>query len=498
MDRPPASAPPRLTGWRVAVLVLGLLLVGLAWWRVLDTTAEVEVATTSHDGVPVTLLVPAGATDAPGVVVAHGFAGSAALMRSFALALADAGQVVALPEFPGHGRNPQPLATDDDGAALVTAVHAAADLLRARPEVGGDAVVLLGHSMGSGAVLQAAIASPDRVAGVVAVSPTDAPVTPTTPPNLLLLAGELEPRFVANAQDLLDRAGGASADVRADLADGTARALRVIPGVEHVSILFAPTTYRESVRWVQLATGRSGPPASSTWTIAWWAAHLLGVLLVWRAVAPVVAMPRDEEARRGRPLLGAVAGGASATVVTAVVANVLDLGVVAGMLVAPLLALWFGVAGVVWLVLGARPRPPDARDVAWSLVLLAVLVAAFGLLAAQVWLPWFPIPERARLALPLAVVVLPWTLALATAVQGRRGLRLIGWWVATSAIVLVTLGAAASVVAGLGFVMLLLPLLPALVALGLVVVAPVQRPWAAGVAIAVFLGWTMTVLFPLG
>jgi hypothetical protein len=347
-------------------------------------------------------------------------------------------------------------------------------------------------------VLQAAVEAPDRVAGVVAVSPTDAPVTATEPPNLLLLAGELEPRFVSNAQDLLDRAGGPSTDVRADLADGTARALRVVPGVEHVSILFSPATYRESVRWVQLATARPGPPARPTWTIAWWALHLLGVLLAWRAVAPVVAMPRDEDERRGRPLVAALVGGVVATVVAAVVANVVDLGALAGMLVAPVLALWFAVAGAVWLRLGARPRAPDARDAVWSLVLLAVLVAAFGLLAAEVWLPWYPIPERARLAVPLAVVVLPWTLALAAAVQGRRGLRLLGWWVAISAIVLVTLGAAASVVAGLGFVVLLLPLLPAIFALALVVVAPVQRPWAAGVATAVFLGWTMTVLFPLG
>lgn len=495
--RSEVAAPPRLAGWRVAALVLGGALVGLAWWQVVDTTADLEVVTVLHADVPVTLLVPEDAQDAPGVVVAHGFAGSAQLMRSFALALADAGQVVAVPDLPGHGRNPRPLPTGDDGAALVAAVDAAADLLRARPEVGADAIVLLGHSMGSGAVLQAALRAPDRIAGVVAVSPTDAPVTASEPPNLLLLAGELEPRFVANAQELLERAGGASTEVRADLADGTARALRIVPGVEHVSILFSPTAYRESARWIQLATQRAGPPAGSAWTIAWWGVHLLGVLLVWRAIAPVVAMPRERPGRRGRPLLAALAGGVAGTAVVAVVGNVVDLGALAGMLVAPVLALWFGVAGLVWLRLGARPGAADARDAAWSVVLLAVLVAAFGLLADQVWLPWFPIPERARLALPLSVAVLPWTVALAAAVQGRRGPRLLGWWLATSAIVLVTL-AAASVVAGLGFVVLLLPLLPALLALVLVVVAPVQRPWAAGVAVAAFLGWTMTALFPLG
>lgn len=65
----------------------------------------------------------------------------------------------------------------------------------------------------------------------------------------------------------------------------------------------------------------------------------------------------------------------------------------------------------------------------------------------------------------------------------------------------VGVGATAVVVPGLGFVLLLLPLLPPLVGLLVAVLAPWVRAtgqvWAAAVAAASFLGWITAVLFPL-
>lgn len=504
-----------LRGRRGLQLVAGVGLVLLAWVQVLAGTSGVEVTTVTHEGVPVTLLVPAGAQDAPGVVVAHGFAGSAVLMRSFGSALASAGQVVVLPDLPGHGANPVGLDRSGEGDDLVTAVAASADLLRDRPEVGADAIVLLGHSMGSGAVLQAGIDDHQRIAGVVAVSPTDAPVAPSLPPNLLLLAGEREPRFVENARDLLARAGGASADVPAAMVDGSARALEVVPGVEHVSILFSPTTHRASAAWIQQATGRPGPAPATSAAIAWWLVHLVGVLLTWRAVVPLLApgepagpacgADRAGSRRAGgrtswwreRPAVGAVAGGVAATLVLALLGRVVPLETVGGMLVAPALGAWFALAGGVWLTIGRRPARADRADVAWALGMLAVLVLAFGVLAARVWLPFVPPPRRALLAVPLALATLPWMLAVATTLQGARGWRLVGRSLLVVTTLLVTLGLATFVVPALGFLVLLLPLLPGLVVLVVLATTPVPRPWAGGVAGAAFLGWTMAVLFPL-
>lgn len=504
-----------MTGWRVAGAALGVVLAVLGWWRVGAATAEIEVVDTVIDGVPLTLLVPAAAADdaalagAPGVVVAHGFAGSRALMRTTALALAGAGHVVVLPDLPGHGTNPAPLDRSDDGAGLAAAVETARQALAERAEVDGDRIVLLGHSMGSGAVMRAAIAAPDGAAGVVAVSPTDAEVTSALPPNLLLLAGALEPRFVANAEGLLARAGGPSAELDAAVTARTARQLEVVPGVEHVTIVFSPTMHAAAAGWIDRVTGHDGPGAAGVGVIGWWLLALVGVVLTWRSVVPVLAGAggaADERRPGGAAGTARLAGGAwwgaalgavGATLLLAVVGRLVPLEGVGGMLVAPVLAGWFAVAGVVWLAVGVRPGRPGPRELGWAAAVTGVLVLAVGAVAASVWLPWWPPAVRAAWIAPLALAVWPWTLALAAAGAGRRGPAAAGWTTAVVAVTVVGLGAAAALVPGLGFVLLLLPVIPLVFVLAVVVWLPVDRPWAGAVGTAVLVGWLTAVLFPL-
>ncbi|MFP4080739.1 MAG: alpha/beta hydrolase, partial [Ectothiorhodospira sp.] len=84
------EAPRPLPRILLALAALGVLL--LAWWQVLALDDGIQERHRSHAGVPVTLLLPEGAArPLPGVVVAHGFAGSGTLMRTWALTLADAG-----------------------------------------------------------------------------------------------------------------------------------------------------------------------------------------------------------------------------------------------------------------------------------------------------------------------------------------------------------------------------------------------------------------------
>ena len=112
----------------------------------------------SRDGVPMLYLAPVGAHAAhsvPGVLVAHGFAGSRQLMLGYGYTLAHAGYAVLLWDFAGHGANPQPLAPD----SLQVAVDAAYDVMIEQPEVDPSRLALLGHSMGSGAVMSAAFAT---------------------------------------------------------------------------------------------------------------------------------------------------------------------------------------------------------------------------------------------------------------------------------------------------------------------------------------------------
>src|SRR5262245_56369266 len=107
------------------------------------------------EGLPVELVSPPDVTGRlPGVVVAHGYAGSARLMRGFAVTLARRGYVVALLDFTGHGANPRRLsyAGDDWDAALQRDLGRAVGLLRSLPTVDPERIGLVGHSMGAGAV----------------------------------------------------------------------------------------------------------------------------------------------------------------------------------------------------------------------------------------------------------------------------------------------------------------------------------------------------------
>ncbi len=510
----PSAASPSV---RWSVVAAGLVVLVVAVWRIAAAADGIGIETVRVDDVPVTVMVPAD-PHPPGVVVAHGFAGSRQLMRSFGLALAHHGYVVALPDLAGHGGNPAPL--DGDGDVLVADVLRARDLLVDGYGVSDDEVVLLGHSMGSGAVMRAAIERPDRVAGVVAVSPTDADVTPELPPDLKLLAGALEGRFVANAEDLLDRAGGAGG-VPGE--DGRARDLEVIPGVEHVTILFSPRAHAAAARWLDAVVDREPRPSRPVWVIGWWLAALLGTVVAWRGAAPSLVgafggapdrggvrgggVRTHRVARRGgdvaerRRYLGMAVGALTGPVILAAVAVVLPLTELGGMLVGPVLAAWFAIAGGIWWGIGLRAARPGAWELASGVLLLAVLLLAFGALAPWVWLPLLPSTARALYVLPFAVLTLPWLIVFVAGFRSRRGWQAVGWWALCSVSLLVGVAVAAVLVPGLGFVLLLLPLLPPLLALVAAVTAPWVRAtgqlWGPAAAGAVLLGWVMAVLFPL-
>jgi pimeloyl-ACP methyl ester carboxylesterase len=226
-----------ITRWLLAALAVGLIL--LSWQRVLAAgRGLVSRDVSAESGTPLRYVAPEGASGVPGVIVAHGFAGSSQLMTGYAYALARAGYGVVLADFDGHGRARGVL--DRGGDALQRNLASAYAALAAQPEVDPARIALLGHSMGSGAVMTAAIANPERYRATVAVSPTSAAVTAEAPRNLLLMAGSLEPQFLANARSLLAAAGGPNGD----LAGGRGRALVEAPNVEHITILFSRTAQR--------------------------------------------------------------------------------------------------------------------------------------------------------------------------------------------------------------------------------------------------------------
>ena len=479
--------------------VAGIVLLALAALLLLPVARGIDVTDVrvGVDGqLPVRVYTPSAAASAsaPGVIVAHGFAGSALLMHTWSLALAHAGFVVVAPDLPGHGANAAPMRTTQAAgtSALADAIDEAIVHLLSLPAVDGDRIGLLGHSMGSGAVLERGIAHVELVRAVVAVSPTDADVDGEAPRDLLLLAGANEGRFVTNAESLLERAGGE----RGEPGDGDARALTVVPVVEHVSILFARSAHDASIAWLAAALDHVPTGRAPMGPLSGWLLLALGIVLTWQAIVAQASTGAAAPTRRRGAWATLAAGGIAATASLVIVARSIDIPTQVGILVAGEVGIWFLLVGLVWLRFGVGLARPEVRDGGWA-VLATALLMLLGASATLAWAPWWLSGLRVSTAMVLTVLLLPFGLAAAASLHGRRGRAAVGVWFVTSLIVLVTLGAAAVVVPGIGFLLLVLPLLPLVLAATTAVTLGLDRPWASGLASAVFIGWLLAMLFPL-
>ena len=485
----------RLGSRRLVLALVALVLIVLAWWGILaEGRGLTSRALTGAGGVPLTFIAPEGATGAPGVVIAHGFAGSSRLMLGFGRALAHGGYGVMLLDFDGHGAARGPL----DSSALQRNLLAAAEALAAQPEIDPTRLALLGHSMGSGAVMTAGITTADRYRATIAVSPTGAEVSPDAPRNLLLMAGSLEPNFVGNARDLLARAGGENDD----LAGGRGRALLVVPNVEHITILFSRTAQTAALDWLDRAFGLpGGAVAGPDRRLVWYATHLGGWLLLLLAAAPLVPAATAIPAARRRPWawLGLPVGALAAGLALAALGRMGDFTQLGGLLVGGVLALWFAVLGLVWLGLlsGFRRPRPTGRDALWGLLLFAVLTVAFGLMADRVWIHWWLVPARLARWPFLAAAALPWLLAAGRAQAGASPWRRAGWWLWQTAVIVAGLALAIVVYPGLGFVSLLMPIIPIILLILSAGAAAFVRPWSFALGGALFFGWLLVAVFPL-
>jgi len=476
----------------LALVAVALLLIGLSWWGVLaGERGLVSRRLSGANGEPLRFLAPEGASGVPAVIIAHGFAGSSPFMLGFAQPLARAGYGVMLLDFDGHGSARSRL---DDGS-LQRNLDAAYAALLAQVEIDPARVALLGHSMGSGAVMSAGIADAGRYRATVAVSPTGAAVSPDLPRNLLLMAGTLEPQFAANGRDLLARAGGANDD----LAGGRGRAMVDVPNVEHITILFSQTAHQAALDWLNRTFGLPPATAAPDRRVVWYVAHLAGWLLLLGVAAPLIPAAAPTAARRRPPWpwLGLPLGALAGVLLLALLGRVGDVSRLGGLLVGGALALWFGALGVVWLLLGFRPPRPAGRDVLWGLVLFAALTLAFGVMANRVWLPWWLTPARLARWLPAAAAALPWLLAAGLAQHGASARRRAGWWLFQTAVVVAGLLLLVVVSPGMGFIALLMPLIPIILAAMSLAGVAVDRPWSYAIGNALFFGWLLVAVFPL-
>ena len=338
---------------RLVLLAAAVILIVASWWQVLAARGGFTVRHITRDGVPMVYLAPAVAQRAPGLLVAHGFAGSKQLMLAYGYTLAHAGYAVLLWDFGGHGANGNALAGD----SLQDDLDRAYAVLIEQPEVDPARLALLGHSMGSGAVMAAGIRNPNRYTATIAISPTGADVSPAAPRNLLLQAGGWEGNFAANARRLLAAAGGAGDD----FANGRARRLIVVPNAEHISILFRSASSRAVLDWLARAFGEARDTPYVDRRIIWYAVSLLGWLLALAAAAPRLqpAIPERPSGRRWLPWAGLAVAPLIASAALVVANRTLSLADFGGLRVGGAVGLWFLVAGLVWLACNLPARRPS-------------------------------------------------------------------------------------------------------------------------------------------
>ncbi|WP_433833709.1 dienelactone hydrolase family protein [Actinoplanes sp. CA-015351] len=368
-------------------LLVLLVLVAGGGWLIAGAGHDLRREHVTSAGVPLDVVHPATTGRHPGVVVAHGFSGSAKLMAPFGDTLAASGYVVVLLDFTGHGANTTPLpdqaaGTDASTEALQDDLGVALAHLRSLPDVDPSAVALVGHSMGAGAVTRYAAAHPDVTATVAISLPDDAVASPERPARLLTMAGALEFsgfRWVATT-------------VAAQRGD---RAARIVPGVEHISILYAPEAHRATVTWLDSSFDRHRDTASIPFPgrrLAGTVLLVLAFLIGFHPLAALLAGPAgDPRPRMGNPaaeprqLTERIAATARITAVAAVAA-------IAGAVIArflPTTRLPLAIAGYIvgyaavtgaLLYAYARTRPASPKHtISRPRLLLAVPYAAVAI-----------------------------------------------------------------------------------------------------------------------
>ncbi len=476
---------------RWSLLGIAAVLILLAWSQVAAVARGLTVRTLTRDGVPMIFLAPVTDVPVPGVLVAHGFAGSKQLMLGYGYTLARAGYAVLLWDFGGHGANGNRLERD----GLQRDLALAYDSLVAQPEADPSRVALLGHSMGSGAVMTAGIDRPDRYAAVVAISPTGADVTPDAPRNLLLQAGSWEGRFVANAERLLQAAGGPNEAI----ADGRGRKLVIIPNAEHISILFRRESHMAAVDWLGATFGTPRTTPYMDRRILWYGLHLVAWLLALAALAPALrsGLPVEGQAPAWRRWAGLVLGPTAAAVGVGMLGRLTPLQNLGGLLVGGAVALWFLVAGSIWLAMVRPSHAPAPAGIALGVLCLAFLVIAFGVMAQPVWVQWWLIGPRLWRWPLLALACLPWFLAAGFAQWGASAGARALWWAGQSMVLVAGLLVTLTLAPALGFLLLLMPLLPVILAVLAFTATAFDRPWPYALGSAFFFGWVLAAVFPL-
>lgn len=488
-----------------------MIAIAAAVWQLEAMRTGLAIERVSVGTIPVIVYGTDTEAPAPVIVIAHGFSGSQQLMQPFAVTLARNGFLVLTFDFPGHGRNPVPLQAGiaDDAArsrellgALDAVIAYGSDL----PGADGR-VALLGHSMASDIVVRYAVAHPE-ITATVAVSVFSPDVTATSPRNLLVVDGALEPAMLLDeGKRIVAMAAGAKPEegvTYGDFADGSARRLALADGVEHIGVLYSAESMAEARDWLGQAFGRSGSgfvDARGPW-LGLLFAGLVALAYPLFRLLPVVAPDRLGASLPWRRLLPVAIGPAFLTplILWPLPTNFLPI------LLGDYLVVHFALYGLLTAI-GLR-LAGNWRLGPWSwrrLVLAAALVAAYGILVLGVavdrYLSSF-LPTEARLPLILALLAgtLPYFAADEWLTRGANAP--LGGYAVTKLCFLLSL--ALAIALNLERLFFLIIIVPAILLLFLVygllagwAYGRTRHPLVGGLANALVFAWAIAVTFPV-
>ncbi|BAZ11943.1 hypothetical protein NIES4071_37710 [Calothrix sp. NIES-4071] len=474
---------------RILTLIIALLVIAASWWNVITAQTSLTIRHIQRAGVPLLYMAPQQNQKVPGVLIAHGYAGSKQLMLGYAYTFAHAGYAVMLWDFDSHAANTQPLQSD----SLSSNLNVAYSVLIEQPEVDRSRLATLGHSMGSGAVMSAAINNVNTYAATIAVSPTGARLTPNSPRNLQLQAGSWESRFIANAQRLLRAAGGENRN----FADGKARNLVIIPNAEHITILFRARSHEAAKNWLDATFGVQRQSNYIDNRILWYFVQLLAWLVALGAIAPIFNVNLNQKSPKIVNWAGLLAAPFFASGALMLFNNVGNIDGLGGVLVGGAVSIWYGVAGITWLAIMARLPRLSIKAFFAGLFVFALLWIGFGAMAQVVWLQWLLAPVRLQLFPILAITCFPWFLASGVAQQNITFGKRVLWWLGQSVVLIGGFILVLYLLPQLGFIALLLPVFPVLVAIFSYTASVLNEPWSYAIGNALFFGWALAATFPL-
>lgn len=457
---------------------------------------------------PVLVLNPSGQEPYGTVILAHGFAGDIALMRTMGAAIAQNGYKVVIFDFPGHG----------DSTLSMGGPEFNDTIQWVRERFSNDTPSVAGHSMGSNAALGYGLKH--DVKAVIVISPFNPAVNATSPANLLWIAGSQDLDGVMKATpDALNNATGQNGSMGVtygDISNGTARRFEYVEGANHITIIFDERTIDSTIAWLDSVYGVKRTPLPyglpHNWALACVALAIAAYFplsyLVYRHYRDEKYKMETKAPAAWKPLVIMIVSAAISAVLVTLINPASVTGIMVGDTVIGFL-FYCGVIGLAIYMLTTKEGifkkyPADAimRPAALALLMSLYFVITLGLPSGLALHNVIPnIPRIFALGL-FAILALPYGVLNELCFRSIAGYKSLAAGIVSRALVIVIMVAGAMLLGQGGFIFVVLPVMLPLFLL-LEVLSFYAYKWSGSVLVGAFLdtimiAWLLASVFPMG